>query len=236
MTETNITAQELIEQILAAGKNLAQDSKGQAQALSKKGQELAAKGENILIDKLGIDDSPVAREALRKGAATGAAAGALALLLSSRSARKVATLGGLAGLGVLAYRAHKDGKMPSTLDDVIGLIKGPKAEARAQTLLRAMVAAAKADGDIHPDELAAIQAQGKGGESLLTAALQQAPDARAIAALSGSSQESREIYAASCRIADGLNPKERDYLDRLAMALRLDPDAAAAIETQVRTG
>jgi len=103
MTETNITAQELIEQILAAGKNLAQDSKGQAQALSKKGQELAAKGENILIDKLGIDDSPVAREALRKGAATGAAAGALALLLSSRSARKVATLGGLAGLDGRCY-------------------------------------------------------------------------------------------------------------------------------------
>ena len=45
-----------------------------------------------------------------------------------------------------------------------------------------------------------------------------------------------EIYGASCRVANGLNPRERDYLDRLAMELRLDPDTAARVETEVRTG
>ena len=45
-----------------------------------------------------------------------------------------------------------------------------------------------------------------------------------------------EIYGASCRIANGLNPRERNYLDSLAMELRLDPEIAARVETDVRTG
>jgi len=77
--------------------------------LTKKGKEIAAKGEDALVDKLGIEDTEASRAALRKGVGTGAAAGALALLLSSRSGRKMATLGGLAGLGAIAYKAHKSG-------------------------------------------------------------------------------------------------------------------------------
>ena len=70
----------------------------------------------------------------------------------------------------------------------------------------------------------------------LKAALSQASNPKTIAALAGSQQEAREIYAVSCRVANGLNAKERDYLDRLAMALELDPELAARIETDVRTG
>ena len=44
------------------------------------------------------------------------------------------------------------------------------------------------------------------------------------------------LDAVSARVADSINPAERDYLDRLAMALRLDPEAAALIETEVRNG
>ena len=121
-------------------------------------------------------------------------------------------------------------------EDVVGLIKGPKANIRSETLLRAMVAAAKADGEIHTDELALIKTQYDGSLELLDGILAQAPDPIAIARLADSGQAEREIYAVSCRIADGLSPKERDYLDNLAMALRLDPELAARIETDVRTG
>ena len=70
----------------------------------------------------------------------------------------------------------------------------------------------------------------------LLASINQPANPREIAALSDSEQTAREIYAVSARIADGLSPKERDYLDHLAMALDLDPELAARIETDVRTG
>lgn len=235
MAATDINPQELLEQILEQGRILAKQGKTQSGELTAKGKKIAAQGEDVLIEKLGIEDTVATREALRKGMGAGAAAGALALLITSRSGRKMMKLGGLAGLGVLAYRAHKSGKMPTSADDVIGLIKGPKAAERADHLLQAMVAAAKADGNIHDEEMALIKAQGASPADV-EAALAQAPDAKSIAALSGSLQEAHEIYAVSCRVANGLNPKERDYLDQLAMALRLDPEAAAKIETEMRTG
>ncbi len=243
-------SQELLEQILEAGKKLAKESKKLAEEgkklaadgklnpaeLTKRGKKIAARGEDALIDKLGIEDTVASREALRKGVGTGAAAGALALLLTSRSARKMATLGGLAGLGALAYRAHQSGQMPESIDDVIGLIKGPSGDARAEILLQAMVAAAKADGKLSAAEMAMIKAHNPDSVDALEAALAQTPDAKSIAALAKTDQQGAEIYAVSCRVANGLNAKERDYLDQLAMALRLDPVVAAKLETDVRTG
>lgn len=233
---TALNPQDLLEQILNAGKDLAQSTKAQSGELTAKGKEIAAKGEDILVDKLGIEDNEVSRDALRKGVGAGAAAGALALLLSSRSGRKLATMGGLAGLGVIAYRAHKSGKMPSSAADVIGLLKGPAGDTRANILLSSMVAAAKADGDISDAELALIKAHDAASVTAVEAALTTPSDPKAVAAMADSDQAGYEIYAVSCRVANGLNPKERDYLDALAMALRLDPEMAAQIETDMRTG
>ena len=151
MNLSDLNPQELLEQILATGKDLVKQGKAQTGDLTVKGKKLAAKGEDYLVDKLNLEDTEVSREALRKGVGTGAAAGAVALLLSSRSGRKLATLGGLSALGVLAYKAHKSGKMPTSADEVIGLIKGDKANDRSQVLIRAMISAAKADGSIHDE-------------------------------------------------------------------------------------
>lgn len=233
-----ITAQEMLEQIMSAGKELAAEGKVKTAGVTKKSKELAAKGEDFLVDKLGIEDTEVGRAALRKGAAVGAGAGALALLLGSRSGRKLAVMGGLAGLGTLAYKAYQKngGKMPKSMNEAVGLLKGPKADARAQALIAAMVAAAKADGEISNAELALIKAHNSTDAEALKTALSAEPDAKAIAAMADSDQGAREIYAVSCRVASGLSPSERDYLDALAMALRLDPELAARIETDVRTG
>lgn len=233
---SDINPQELLEQILATGRDLVKQSKAQTGDLTVKGKELAAKGEDYLIDKLNLEDTEVSREALRKGVGTGAAAGAIALLLSSRSGRKMATLGGLSALGVLAYKAHKAGKMPTSAEDVIGLLKGPKADVRAATLLKAMVSAAKADGSLHDEELEIIKAYEGASLDAVQAVMDQPSNAKAIAAMADSDQAAAEIYAVSCRVANGLNPKERDYLDRLAMNLKLDPELAAKIETEMRTG
>lgn len=238
VTDTNINIQSLLNEILSGGRELATEAKSKVDATGavEKGKELGKKGEDLLIDKLGLEDTPKVREALRKGVGTGAAAGALLLMLKSKSGRKIATLGGLAGLGTLAYKAYQKngGKMPTNWkDEVIGLISGPKAENRSEAIIRAMISAAKADGEITDSEMAFIKNH---DEVDLGNILDQECDPIEIARMSDSDQAAREIYAASCRIANGLNERERDYLDDLAMALRLDPDLAARLETDVRTG
>lgn len=231
-----IDPQDLLNQILAAGKDLVKQGQAQTGDLTVKAKELASNGEDYLVDKLNIEDTEITREALRKGVGAGAAAGAIALLLSSRSGRKVATLSGLGALGLLAFKAHKAGKMPTSAEDVIGLLKGPEANARAAILLKAMVSAAKADGSIHEGELDIINAYEGASVEAVQAVMDQPADAKAIAAMADSDQAAAEIYAVSCRVANGLNPRERDYLDTLAMGLKLDPELAAKIETEMRTG
>ncbi|MEE9346647.1 MAG: DUF533 domain-containing protein [Robiginitomaculum sp.] len=242
MSKSVMDAQAFLEQIFATGKELA--AKGKASSgpaiakATKKSKALAKQGEDILVEKLGVEDSALSRETLRKGVATGAAAGALALLLASRSGRKLAVVGGLAGLGTIAYKAYEKngGKMPGSVSEAIGILKGEKSVYRSQALIAAMIAAAKADGTIDDAELAFIRAHESVDADALKIAIEASPDAKAIAKLSDSPQAAREIYAVSCRVANGLNPKERDYLDALAMALKLDPELAARIETDMRTG
>lgn len=238
MADIQTQAQDLLEQLLSSGKGIANQAKAKIDEKSPRVKQIAKQGEDYLVDKLGIEDTEVAREALRKGAGASAAAGALALLLTSRSGRKVATIGGLAGLGALAWKAYQKngGEMPKSAQELIGVLKGQKAEARADILIRAMVAAAKADGEINDAEMALIKAHRSTSADALKVAIDQPADPRDIAALSDSPQAAREIYAVSCRVADGLSPKERNYLDKLAMALDLNPEIAAQLETDVRTG
>ena len=99
-----------------------------------------------------------------------------------------------------------------------------------------MIAAAQADGTLNGEEHALIASYDGASAGTLESLLAETASAKDIAALSTSDQEAREIYAVSCRVANGLNDAERDYLDELAMALRLDPELAARIETDVRTG
>lgn len=236
MTQTaTATAQALLEQILGTGQNLVKKAKTADTAeLTAKGKDLFKQGEDALAGKLGVGEDADSRKKLRIGAA--AAAGALALILRDRSNRKLAALGGLGGLGYIAYKAQQAGKLPSSMDGVMSLINGQAQSNRADVLLVAMVSAAKADGDISPEELALLDAlDGVESEDVRTVLANDA-DPVAVAALAKNDQMALEIYGASCRVANGLNPRERNYLDRLAMELRLDPEIAARVETDVRTG
>ncbi|RKQ71039.1 uncharacterized membrane protein YebE (DUF533 family) [Litorimonas taeanensis] len=236
MTTAKPNIQDFLEQLLSEGKALMDPNSKGRQDITQKGKALYQQGEDYLADKLSIGDDAESRKDLRDKAKIAAGAGGLALLLSSRSGRKLATLGGLGALGMIAFKAHQAGRMPKNVDDVIGLIKGEKAEKRANILLQAMVAAAQADGEISHDEKTLIEAHEGASETTLLSALKANADPKAIAALAENDQTAYEIYAVSCRIANGLHPKERDYLDRLAMELRLDPEMAAQVETEVRTG
>ena len=120
MSNTQLNPQDLLNEILKAGQDLIAQGKTQSAGLTKKGKALASKGEDILVDKLGIEDSEVSRAALRKGVGAGAAAGGLALLLSSRSGRKLATMGGLGALGMVALRPIKKEKCQHQLMKSLG--------------------------------------------------------------------------------------------------------------------
>jgi len=71
---TATTAHDLLEQILSQGKSLLAQGKDHTADLSAKGKDIAHRGEDILVDKLGLEDTEVSRDALRKGVGAGAAA------------------------------------------------------------------------------------------------------------------------------------------------------------------
>lgn len=236
MSKTTPNIQDFLESLLSEGKTLMNADSQSRKKLTKKSKEIYKQGEDFLADKLKVGDDEESREELREKAAIAAGAGGLALLLSSRSGRKLATLGGLGALGMVAFKAHQGGRLPQSVDEVIGLITGDKAEKRADILLTAMVAAAQADGEISDVEKAMIDTHESANEKAIQTALNHPADPEAIASLADSDQTALEIFAVSCRVANGLHPKERHYLDSLAMALGLDPEMAAQVETEVRTG
>lgn len=236
MTDTPaMTAQKLLDQILGTGQDLVKKAKTADTAeLTSKGKDMFKQAEDALADKLGVGSDAESRKKLRLGAA--ATAGALALVLGNRSKRKFAAMGGLGALGYIAYKAQQSGRMPKNFQDVVDLINNKAPENRSDVLLQAMVAAAQADGDISDAELVMLDSLDGVEAEDVRAVLSGEANAEAIAALAKDDQTALEIYAVSCRIANGLNPRERDYLDRLAMEMRLDPEMAARIETDVRTG
>ena len=236
MTKTSQTpAQDLLDQILDQGRALFEQAKtGDTAALTARGKDVYAQAENALADKLGVGDDAESRKKLRLGSA--AAAGGLALILGNRSRRKFAGLAGLGALGYIAFKAQQSGTVPRNFDDVVDLLNGRAPANRADILLQAMVSAAQADGELSDAELSMLDGLDGVESEDVRAVLARPADPIGIAARAKDDQTALEIYAASCRIANGLNPRERDYLARLAMEMRLDPEIAARVETDVRTG
>lgn len=199
------------------------------------GRALAQQAEDAAAQRLGIGDSAAARAELRQAGLAGAGAlGLVALLLGRRplgAARSALLLGGIAALGRIAAEAWaRTGATPSAIEpDAI--------EARARTLLFAMVAAAKADGHIDEEEHSAIAAEIEdlppSVRGLLGEAIAAPSDPEGIAARVEDGQEAREVYAASALLCGRDHPEEVDYLDRLARALALPDDEARRIEAEV---
>ncbi|SIQ14037.1 Uncharacterized membrane protein YebE, DUF533 family [Rhizobium sp. RU35A] len=176
---------------------------------------------------------------------TGALAAAI---LGTKTGRKlagnVATLGGIAaiaGLGYLAYRNYQSGAKPQGLPQDPASLQ-PPAESPfhpqsatlsndfALTLLRAMIAAAKADGHIDAFERQAIMQKvhavdlGAEAEAFLARELADPVDLDALVAAGRTEEQRVEIYTASRLAIDPDTRAERGYLDMLAGRLRL-PDA-----------
>lgn len=177
-----------------------------------------------------------------KGAVAG---GALGLLLGrNKATRKLATYGGLAALGVMAYKAYGDYKRQqeggaSAEPQTVDRLPPPLAELHSRAILKALVAAAKADGHVDDRERQVIEGefarihQNDTLQTWLRAELEKPLDPAEIASAGTTPEIASEMYLASLLVADEQNFMERAYLDELARQLKLDTDLKVQLERQL---
>jgi len=212
--------------------------------------------------------------------ATGAAAGgALALLIGSKRGRKLGgkalKYGTVAALGAVAWRAYQDWQarqaggtagagagmagsaaaQPASAatppaQGGFALLPAPQVEAHSQAMLKAMIAAAKADGHMDDRERELVQSELHRLEAdpalrgWVDAELRrpvEPAEVAAAAAISGpvaaaatGPEMAAEIYLASVLVADETTTMERAYLDALAAALKLPPELRSELDARAR--
>lgn len=193
------------------------------------------------------------------GLAGGLAGGALAGLLTGKNGRKLAgsavKLGGLALVGGLAYKAWQNyqqgaGQPSSQSSGAIQLPPSgsaflPREDDRVGTgalsllLARAMIAAAKADGQIDTQESQAILNQINGldlpaeDKAFLFEEYGRPLDIAALARDVDSPEHAAEVYTAAVLMVEPPSPPERIFLDALARALGLEPGLVQQIQATV---
>lgn len=221
---------DMLDQMLAAGKDWAR----QGEAYADKHLNLPSAGpeRDAMLSNLG------------KGALAG---GVLAALLGTRGGRKLtgtaAALGGIGLLGKTAYDAFQSwtadqgaGTEPGAAP--VGELTGNAAERRSEALLKAMIAAAKADGHIDPTERDSIKnavrqlGLDKEVQSMMEAELERPLSATDVAAAAESPEAAAEMYLASLFVIDTQDSAERAYLNDLAAALQLDPALTSQLEAE----
>lgn len=184
------------------------------------------------------------------GLATGAAAGGLAaLLLGGAKPKKLAKnalkVGGVALVGGLAYKAYQDWQKnkaavsgapaaaapPAPPEEALFIPQASDQQARlAQSLMRAMASAAKADGHVTPEEQNRILQQLQSIEmrpedfAFIKAELESPLDMEAVVRDATTPELAAELYAASLLVVDPDGLAEKAYLSQLASKLHLQPE------------
>lgn len=150
--------------------------------------------------------------------------------------------GALALLGSLAYGAlQKQGMFGGTDAALPGYDNPGDVQRKAMLMLRAMIQAAKADGQIDGQEMQRIMGKltdaGENDEArqLVLAEMSKPVDVEGLAREARDPQEAAELYAASLMSIVVDSEAERDYLARLATELKLSPEATGHIHTTLGT-
>ncbi len=222
------------------------DTRGVLDQLLQSGKQMLEQGRGVAEDKLGLPKSGQQRDAMVSGLGKGAIAGGLlALMLGTKGGRKVTgkvvKYGSLAAAAAVAYKAYQawqsqepdqaSGTSINDLDDTA-------AQNRGLLLVQAMIAAANADGHIDDNELKTIQKQladldlSEEAVAMLQSEFAQPLTPEQLAGHVDSTAAASEVYLLSSLVIDDSNPAERDYLSRLATALRMPIDLVARLESQ----
>lgn len=171
-----------------------------------------------------------------------------ALLLGTGVGRKLTRtglkLGSLAAIGGVAYNEFQkwQGQQATPIADAgkpLTELSGQASDQRGQVLLKAMIAAAKADGKLDDKERELIThklSKLNLGDSanLFLEELNNPVDIKAVTAGADSPAAAAEIYLISRAIVDLDNDQECNYMDQLAKELGLAPDLVAQLESQIK--
>lgn len=200
-----------------------------------------------------------------KFGAGAAAGGALALLLGNKSARrmggKALKYGSVAAIGLVAYRAYNQWQAQQALaarpgasgttapvvtlpalpaPRTVNLLPAPEVEQHSRGMLKAMIAAAKADGHLDERERGLVEAELSRQEADPTMRgwfeeeLRRPLDPAEVAQAAATPELAAEMYLASLLVADETSFMERAYLDELARQLRLPEGLKLELERQAQ--
>ena len=196
-----------------------------------------------------------------KGLATGGVAGGLAgILLGGKTSKKMARgavkLGGTAALAGLAYKAYEAWRAaqqapaataaPEAMKDITPApVSTPFLPARQEerddmslAILRAMIAAAKADGHIDAQEHSRIFDKldecdlDTEAKAFIIDELRKPLDIDSVVRAATTPELAVQIYAASVLAIDPDDPAEQAYLAMLASRLKLEPGLRSAVEKE----
>jgi uncharacterized membrane protein YebE (DUF533 family) len=196
-----------------------------------------------------LQTDPNARRQATTGAVAGAAGLAAGMLMGKSGGKllgKATKYGAIAALGGLAYHAWQRSRTQTTVAGGIGssadyqpaprdeaFLPPPQDEAArdalAQSLVRAMIAAAKADGRIDAEENQRIFARLEAldldpqSKAFVFDELSAPLNLDAVVAGADTPEHAAEIYAASLVAMDADTPAEKAYLQMLAARLGLEP-------------
>ncbi|TCI00088.1 DUF533 domain-containing protein [Roseococcus sp. SYP-B2431] len=179
-----------------------------------------------------------------------AAGGLLGSMLGGRGGGGLFRVGGMALLGLLAHRAYSQWKeqqgspaagVPAPDEFAQPAAADGDGNPFGLSVIRAMVAAARADGTLDAQEHERIFAEAERlalsdeekGE--IFGVLDTAPDPAAIARLAATDAQKAELYLASAMAMGGADTSsERAYLSALSAALRLPAELRAQLDGQLR--
>ncbi len=213
------------------------------------------------LDK--FDANKILGQLLSGGAATGIAGALAGGMLVSKSGRKIgakaAELGGIAaiaGLAWMAYQRYRGGSLQSstvapgpaqviaatTLSGFLPPRSDPEgAQSLGITLIRAMIAAARADGKLEGREGEAIFRAvdslelGADEKAVLLEELGKPVDIDVLVAAAHTPETASEIYAAALLAIERDTPAERAWLAMLAARLGLEEALVAQLEGRVES-
>ncbi|WP_223463944.1 tellurite resistance TerB family protein [Pseudomonas sp. BF-RE-14] len=153
----------------------------------------------------------------------------------------------LASLGMMAFQAYQawqssQAAAPQQAPRTVDLLSGPEVEDHSHAVLRALIAAAKADGRIDAAEKQMISTEiGRHTDDpelqqWLDDEVARPLDAADVAQSATDPAMAAEMYLASVMLVDDQQDAERSYLDELAAALQIDPDLQVHLEQQAKGG
>ncbi|WP_123409769.1 tellurite resistance TerB family protein [Pseudomonas frederiksbergensis] len=153
----------------------------------------------------------------------------------------------LASLGMMAFQAYQtwqrnQASAPQQAPRTVDLLSGPEVEDHSHAVLRALIAAAKADGRIDDTEKQMISTEiGRHTDDpqlqqWLDDEVARPLDAADVARSATNPAIAAEMYLASVMVVDDQQDAERNYLDELAAALKIDPQLQVHLEQQAKGG